>query len=192
MREACEKGDKSAVTKLMLASAGGVNGPDPLDYVAERPIHDVLSWIYRCPTDELFQDVLRAALSVPGIVLLGIRNNDGFLAQTICKRGWGAKRICLALQELALARGVNVKELLGEIAKIGGQDTKSCFYRALMSCIQSRSTDLVRELLLLGAEAGAKEISLLSDEPDKDDEIATIALRGSKQIRAQLLRIVSC
>lgn len=190
MKRACSDGDVEAVLRCLVGGQGGVNGPQPLDYVADRPIHELLNVLPYVTDDAVFRAVLEAAFAAPGLSLQ-VRSLDGFLAQSICRRGWSKERIRAALEALAAARNVEPRVLFTEVAKIADKDTHSCLYRALMRAIESRDVEVVRELVAMGAGPSEKELTLLTADPDKDDELQVIKLRGSKQVRAQLLRIVN-
>jgi hypothetical protein len=189
MKQACIDGDCAAVLASLAGHDGGVNGPKPVDFVEERPIHALLGLIPNVKSDVVFGEILTAAFSTPGL-LLNVRNLDGFIAQSICKRGWGKKRIRVALEALAKARNVDPSALFSEVAVIGGHET-SCLLLALKWAIQSRDVSVVRELVEMGARPDEKELALLGTDPDKNDELLVIELRGSKKVRAELLRIVN-
>lgn len=192
LKAAVKSGDSLLSEQALRAFPGGINGQEPPDYVAKRPIHTFVYSLPYAPADQL-QALCEHVFSLDGLNLTCRSLPHGFLSQVIAATNWDPSVMKTVLKALAAARGIETKDLLVEAAAVGGKPTPSALYLALFHCLDTKDSSRVRALLELGAPVDERARALLENEPVKpvDLTVEWITLRNTKPIRRRLLAIVN-
>ncbi|KAL1511341.1 hypothetical protein AB1Y20_006144 [Prymnesium parvum] len=188
---AVQAADAQAAEQALRAFPGGLNGTEPPDYVASRPIHAFVEALPRAPADRL-KALVAHVFSLPGLNLTCRALPHGYLSQKVAASCWDPRAMKTVLTALATARGLSTSALLAEAAPLGGKPTPSSLFLALMLAIDNKDSSRVRVLLELGAPVDQHARDLLEKEPVKpvDLTVEWIQLRNTKAVRKRLLRVV--
>ena len=196
LKEAVRSGQAQRLVSW-LQDLPDVNGLDPIDYVAERPVHQTLQHALLClgcskdPQDRAaYKLMVDALFSFPGLDLNVRALPHGYLHQNIVVTNLPNELLQDVLSLLAEKRGMTVKDLLNECAPLGGKPTPSALYIVAEQACMSRDLRKVGLLLELGAAVDDRVRQLLTGSVDPHDVAMRITMRGAKPTVKRMLGLM--